>query len=100
MDNELIGKHIKKLRIENNMSQEELASKLFVDRTLISKWENGKLIPETKNIVSLSKLFNTTIDELVNGEEKEIKDDTKLIYYLFIFSLVVVIIWIIIKLIF
>ena len=39
MDNELIGKHIKKLRIENNMSQEELASKLFVDRTLISKWE-------------------------------------------------------------
>lgn len=64
------GELIKKLREENKWSQEELANKLFVDRSLVSKWERGKIEVEFKYMSKLSELFNIEIEELIFGEKK------------------------------
>ena len=64
----MLGKKIQQLRKENGMSQEELASKLTISRQAISKWELGESMPDTENIVQLSKLFNVSTDYLLNDE--------------------------------
>ena len=46
MNQETIGKKIKELRIKNNLTQQELASKLNVTYQAVSKWENGKNLPD------------------------------------------------------
>lgn len=74
------GELIKKLREENKWSQEELANKLFVDRSLVSKWERGKIEVEFKYMSKLSELFNIKIEELIFGEEKN-KDAISDLYY-------------------
>lgn len=74
------GELIKKLREENKWSQEELANKLFVDRSLVSKWERGKIEVEFKYMSKLSELFNIEIEELIFGEKKN-KDAISDLYY-------------------
>ena len=68
MDPIKIGNFIKQLRTERNMSQEDLAKFLFIDRSVISKWESGKRIPDLKYLVKMSEIFNVSLDELVYGE--------------------------------
>ncbi len=65
---------LKTLRKEYNYTQEELAEELDVSRQAITKWESGEGIPEVENLKAISKLFNTTIDELIK-DEKEVKVD-------------------------
>lgn len=60
-----IGENIRRLRIENNYSQEELASKLYVSRQAISSWEIAKTIPTIDNVVMLKDIFNINIDDLL-----------------------------------
>lgn len=60
-----IGDRIQMLRAKNNLSQEALADKLGISRQSISKWELGQSLPETENILQLSKLFGTTTDWLL-----------------------------------
>lgn len=62
----------KALRKEYNYTQEELAEELNVSRQAITKWESGEGIPDVENLKTISRLFNTTIDELVK-EEKAVK---------------------------
>lgn len=69
LDNEGIGNNIKRLRIKNNLSQEELASKLYLSRQAISLWEQGKGFPSIDNVVFLSKLFNISIEKLLLLDE-------------------------------
>ena len=57
-----VGKQIKKFRQDLKLSQEELASKIFVTRQTISNWENGKNYPDVNSLVMLSQLFNTSLD--------------------------------------
>lgn len=64
-----IGENIRKLRLDNNYSQEELASILLVSRQAISLWESGRGMPSVDNIVSLSELFKVNIDELLLIDE-------------------------------
>lgn len=64
-----LGEKIKTLRINNNLSQEQLAEKLNVSRQAITKWENDGGIPDINNLQNIAKLFNTTIDYLVNNTE-------------------------------
>lgn len=66
-----LGERIKELRIKNNLSQEDLASKLNVSRQAISKWEKDIALPDTNNLIMLSKLFGVTLDELVNQNRSE-----------------------------
>jgi len=61
----MLGKKIQQLRKDNGMSQEELALKLTISRQAISKWELGESMPDTDNVVQLSKLFGVSTDYLL-----------------------------------
>ena len=67
-----IGKKIMELRKKNNLSQEELAEKVGVARQTISKWELGETSPDIKQSKILSKIFNVSLDELVDNDIKNI----------------------------
>ena len=64
-----VGEHIKELRKERNISQLELAEKLHISRQTISKWELGKSLPDSIMMKDLSKIFNVSIDEIINGKK-------------------------------
>lgn len=57
------------LRKKHNLSQEELASMLGVSRQAISKWERSESSPDTDNLIELAKIYNITLDELLNGND-------------------------------
>ncbi len=67
MDQEKIGKFIKELRKEKNMTQEQLAEKMGVTDKSISRWENGKTMPDISILSVLANELNCTIPELLNG---------------------------------
>lgn len=52
-----LSKQIKKYRTEANLSQEELADKIYVSRQTISNWENEKNYPDIKSLVLMSEVF-------------------------------------------
>lgn len=64
-----IGSRIQKHRAKSGLSQEGLAEKLGVTRQSVSKWELGQALPEADKIVAMSKLFQTTTDELLIDED-------------------------------
>lgn len=59
-----------KLRNENNLSQEELAKKVFVTRQAVSRWENGDTVPNTETLKLLSKLYDVSINTLLGSPRK------------------------------
>ena len=63
------------LRKEKGFSQEELAEKLNVARQTISKWETGITVPDTNNLIEISKIFEISIDELVDQKKEEIVEE-------------------------
>ena len=63
------GEKIQKLRTQNKWTQEQLAEKLYVSRTAVSKWESGKGYPNIDLLKDIAKLFNKTIDELLSSEQ-------------------------------
>lgn len=67
-----IGEKIKLLRNEKGITQEILAEKLKVSRSAIAKWESNSGVPEVSNLILISKLFDISIDELID-DAKEIK---------------------------
>ena len=58
---------ILELRTKNDMSQDELAEKVFVTRQAVSRWENGETIPNTETLKLLSKLFDVSINTLLGS---------------------------------
>ena len=68
MDNDKIGKFIAELRKEKNMTQKELAEKLHITDSAISKWERGVGCPDISLIESLGKVLGVTINEILAGE--------------------------------
>lgn len=65
-----LGERLYELRTKNEMSQGDLAEKLDVSRQTISKWENNMSIPELDKIISLSNLFDVSVDYIVKGEDE------------------------------
>ena len=63
------GKKIKKLRTDNRLTQDELAEKIYVTRTAISKWESDRGFPNIESLKTISKYFSVSLDELLSGEE-------------------------------
>ena len=63
-----LSKQIKKYRTEANLSQEELADKIFVSRQTISNWENDKNYPDIKSLVLMSEVFQVSLDNLIKGD--------------------------------
>ena len=64
-----LSEKLQQLRKEHGLTQEQLAEKIFVSRTAISKWESGRGYPSLHYLKSLSKLFSVSIDDLLSGEE-------------------------------
>ncbi len=71
---EMIGKKIEDKRKQLGMTQSDLAEKLFVTRQAVSKWEMGKSIPSMDVFVTMTKLFEVSIDYLVDGSELKDND--------------------------
>ncbi len=70
-----LGKQIKKYRLEQNLSQEELADKIYVSRQTISNWENDKSYPDIKSLVLLSEVFHISLDKLIKGDLEKMKTE-------------------------
>jgi len=62
------GEKLQTLRKKQGWTQEELAAKITVSRQALSKWELGTAIPDTENVLQLSKLFGVSTDYLLNDE--------------------------------
>ena len=83
MDPQKIGQFICSLRKKNGMTQSELAQKLMVTSQAVSKWENGRGIPDIEMLKQISELFHVDLETLLNGEEKKKKKiDTKIFLFL------------------
>lgn len=67
------GEKLKKIRNENQMTQEELAEKVLVTRTAVSKWETDKGYPSIDSLKLLSDVFHMRIDELISDADVENK---------------------------
>ena len=66
----MLNENIKRIRKSKGLSQEELAIKLNVVRQTVSNWENGKSLPDIVSIMSLSDLYQISIDELLKGDKR------------------------------
>lgn len=60
------GEKLSLLRKQRGMTQMELAEKLDISRQAVSRWEQGTSKPSTENLVSIGKLFDVTVDSLMN----------------------------------
>ncbi|HCM84660.1 MULTISPECIES: helix-turn-helix domain-containing protein [Enterococcus] len=60
---------LKQLRQNREWTQEELADKLFISRTAVSKWESGRGFPSIESLKAISKVFDISIDELLSNRE-------------------------------
>lgn len=69
-----LSDNLKKLRKDNNLSQEQLAEKLGVSRQSVSKWESGLAYPEMDKVLQICQMFNLNVDELLNKNIKEVKE--------------------------
>ncbi|MBQ8536584.1 MAG: helix-turn-helix transcriptional regulator [Clostridia bacterium] len=66
-----LGENIYTFRTARNMSQGDLAEALDVSRQSVSKWENSSAVPELDKLLRMSRLFEVTLDELVNGKREK-----------------------------
>lgn len=73
--NHKLKDNLKKIRKEHNLSQEQLAEELGVSRQAISKWESGTAYPEMDKILTLCNKFHLNIDDLLNKDIKEVKEE-------------------------
>lgn len=71
MDN--FGSRLKALRMQKGLTQSEAADDLFVTRQAVSNWEQEKNFPDLNSIVLISQLYSISLDELLKGERKVVK---------------------------
>ena len=72
-----LGKHIKKFRQEKQLSQEELADRIYVTRQTVSNWENDKSYPDVNSLLLLSEIFQISLDRLIKGDIDTMKEVIK-----------------------
>ena len=63
------NKKLQELRKQRGLTQEELAERLYVSRTAISKWESGRGYPNIESLKAIAKFFSVTVDELLSSGE-------------------------------
>ena len=74
MDQIKIGKFIAECRKKNNLTQMQLAEKLNITDRAISKWENGKGMPDSSIMLDLCKELKISVNELLSGEVIEMNN--------------------------
>ena len=72
-----LGKQIKNCRQEANLSQEELAERVYVSRQTISNWENDKSYPDVHSLVLLSEIFQISLAKLIKGDIERMREEIK-----------------------
>lgn len=68
------GAYISDLRKRHGMTQVELAEKLLVSPQAVSKWETGLTLPDSEQLLALSRMFGVTINEILVGGEAPFVD--------------------------
>ena len=66
-----LGEKLQQLRRQSGLSQEQLAAQLTVSRQAVSKWELDETMPDTENVIQLSRLFGVSCDYLLRDEVDE-----------------------------
>lgn len=84
MNKELIGKFLKTLREEKNLTQIQLSNKLggIYSDALISKWERGQSVPNIDDLKTLANYFSISVDEILNGT-KYVEVDLEEKYFIY-----------------
>lgn len=97
-----LGNKILKLRKKQQLSQEKLGEKVGVTRQTISNWELNATVPDTKQLIAISKALLISIDELVDNDvqslleqkvsnvEDKIEKNNNLLKVIFVLSLIIV----------
>ena len=88
MEQDKVSNFIKKIRKDNNLTQKDLAEKYGVTYQAVSKWENGINMPDMILLKKMSKDFNISLDDILEGNYKS-KKNNKLITYILL-SLVII----------
>lgn len=94
--NNKTGELLKKLRLDKNLTQDELANLIYVDRTAISKWECGKSIPDYDSLTRLSNVFDISINEIIEGKlngnikKKKLKHNKIIVIIIMLFLAIIV----------
>ncbi len=78
MDQEKIGKFIARCRKDKNLTQEQLAEKLSVTNKSISRWENGRTMPDYSMLKDLCNILEIDVNEFLSGEK--INKDERQVY--------------------
>ena len=60
---------IKRLRLEKQLNQEQLAEQLHVTRQAVSNWENGKTQPDIETLAQIAEYFHVSVEYLIYGKE-------------------------------
>ncbi|WP_283679367.1 helix-turn-helix transcriptional regulator [Lentilactobacillus sp. Marseille-Q4993] len=76
MDNKF-SSQLTKLRKKEQLSQTDLASKVFVTRQSISKWERGEAVPDLNTLLKLTEALSVDLNELVFGTKEITADKSK-----------------------
>ena len=63
-----LDKELKDLRKRKGITQEHLASKLYVSIQTINKWENGKCLPDAINLLNIAQFYEISLDVLMRNE--------------------------------
>ena len=83
MEQEKFGKLIKEIRNKYHLTQKDLADKYNVTYQAVSKWENGKNLPDISLIREISRDFNVSIDDLIDGNLENRKKNNLVVYIVF-----------------
>ena len=73
-----IGKFLKQLRTEKNLTQEQLAESLNVSRRTVSRWETGFNLPDLDILVIMSDFYQVDLRELLDGQRRSEKMDEQM----------------------
>lgn len=86
-----IGNKIAEIRKSKNITQQQLAEKIYVTQKTISSWEVGRTLPSVEDLISISETLNLKLDDLIDSKEiqKEYKLDNKKNKILKVFYLII-----------
>lgn len=79
IDMKATGRRIKELRLKHHLKVEEIAEFMdFASEQAIYKWQRGDSLPTVENLYALSRLFGTTVDDIIRGSSRE-EDESPLL---------------------
>lgn len=72
VDKKKVGSRIKNIRLQNNMTMEELGNKLSASKGAVYNWERGKNLPNKARLNSIAELGNVSVNYILHGKDDEI----------------------------